>query len=104
MLMQHPMRTILLTLPRDLEEEHIRREVFVFPVSKRLRENDSIRKAYHALMRTLENNNCGLEEEDEEDMDLFDMNVENGEDVVDENVIESKLIGSSLFCIHLEKL
>jgi len=30
--------------------------------------------------------------------------VENKADVVDENVIESKLIGSPLFCGHLEKL
>ena len=55
-------------------------------------------------MRTLENNNCGLEEENDEDMDLVNMDVDNGEEVVDENIIESKLIGSPLFCVHLEKL
>jgi len=42
-------------------------------------------------MRTLENNNCGLEEENDEDMDVVDMDVDNGEEVVDENIIESKL-------------
>jgi len=32
------------------------------------------------------------------------MDVDNGEEVVDEDIIESKLIGSPLFCVHLEKL
>jgi len=55
-----------------------------------LRETDLIRKGCNALMRTLESNNCGLEEVEDEDMELADMDVENPEEnVVDENIIES---------------
>jgi len=84
---------------------HKKREVFVSQVSKRLRESDLIRKGYNALMRTLENNSCELEEEENEVMDEVNMDVDYAdEEVVDENIIESKVIGSALFCIHLEKL
>ena len=69
-----------------------------------MRETDLIRKGCNALMRTLDNNDCGLEEEDDENMDLAEMDVDNGEEVDDDDIIESKLIGSPLFCVHLEKL
>jgi len=59
-----------------------------------------IRKGYNALMRTLENNNCGLEEEEDEDMDLDDMDVDNGEEVVDENNVESKIDRRVSLVVH----
>jgi len=59
-------------------------------------------KGLQCLDKDIGNNNCGLEEENDQDMD--DIYVDNGEQVVDGNIIESKLIGSPLFCVHLEKL
>jgi len=64
-------------------------------VSKRLRETDLIRKAMHALNRTLENNDC-------EFVDTDEMDLEDEEDLdTNSNVIESKLIGGPLFCVNL---
>ena len=83
---------------------HKKKEVFVSQVSKRLRESDLIRKGYNALMRTLENKNCGLEEVDEENTGVVDMDIDVEEDDIDDNAIESKLSVSPLFCVHLEKL
>jgi len=61
-------------------------------------------KGLQCLDKDIGNNNCGLEEENDQDMDFVDIYVDNGEQVVDGNIIESKLIGSPLFCVHLEKL
>jgi len=55
--MQHQMKKILLILQENLDDEHIKKEVFVSQLSKRLQESDLIQKAYAALMHTLDNNN-----------------------------------------------
>ena len=89
---------------RPARRAHKKKEIFVSQVSHRLRESDLIRKGYNALMRTMENKNCGLEEVDEENMDLVDMDVDVEDNDIDDNEIDSKLIGSPLFCVHLKKL
>jgi len=61
--------------------------VFVSQVSKRIRESDLIRKAYHALLRSLDNKNCNFEEL--EDIYMMDVDISNEEDELVEGVIES---------------
>jgi len=65
--------------------------VFVSQVSKRLRETDLIRKAYKALMRTLDTNNSVLEEAEDNVMD--NMDIDNEDNIGEDNEIQSKLIG-----------
>ena len=101
MWMQHQMKTTLLTLQRDLEREHTKREVFVSQVSKRLRESDLIRKAYNALSRTLNHENSQFVEM--EDMDVFEAEEIDDEDIgIEEDIIQSELIGKPLFHMHLD--
>jgi len=72
----------------------------VSQVSKWLRESDLIHKAYFALMRTIENNNCV--ESLEDDMDVIE--VLDGEDIVEDGYedIESKTVGKPLFIVNLD--
>ena len=60
-----------------------------------MRETDLIRKAYHTLTRTLQNNNSDFMES--EDMVVDDIDMENDEESDD---IESKLIGRPLFHVN----
>jgi len=56
-------------------------------------------------MRTLKNNDCGLDQVDEEDVGLNDMDVECGDDEFSDYIpIESKLCFGPLFCLHFEML
>jgi len=75
--------------------------VFVSQVSKRLRETDLIRKAYNALQRTLDTNKSVTVEADDNVMD--NMDIENEDNTVEDNEIQSKLIGKPLFCVNLDK-
>jgi len=72
----------------------------VSQVSKWLRESDLISKAYSALMRTMDNNNCV--EILEDDMDVIE--VLDGEDIVEDGYedIESKTVGKPLFIVNLD--
>jgi len=65
---------------------------FLFYKSKRLRESDLIRKAYHALLRSMDNKNCSFEES--EDIVMMDVDSTNEEEEMVEGVIESRLIGN----------
>jgi len=60
-----------------------------------LRESDLIRKGYNALMRTLKNKNCGLEEVDEENMGLVDMDVD-----VEDMILMTMLLNLNLVSVH----
>jgi len=64
-----------------------KREVFVFQVSKHLRKTDQIRKAYHALSRTFNNNNS--ETLEGKNMDMLHIGIANKQDVFGEKLIES---------------
>ncbi len=77
-----------------------KKEVFVSQVSKWLRESDLICKAYSALMRTMENNNCI--ESLEDDMDVIE--VPDDEDILEDGYedIESKTVGKPLFIVNLD--
>jgi len=88
-------------LPKDQEEEHIKKGSVVSQVSKRLRETDLIRKAYNALQRTLDTNKSVTVEADDNVMD--NMDIENEDNTVEDNEIQSKLIGKPLFCVNLDK-
>jgi len=76
---------------------HKKREVFVSQVSKQLRETDLIRKAYAALMCTLESNEYpGMQ------TDLNDLLADEDDDIGCEHIsgieeIESRLVGRALF-------
>jgi len=78
-----------------------KREVFVSQVSKRLRETDLIRKPYKALMRTLDTNNSVSEEAEDNVMDIMD--TDNEHNIIEDNEIQSKLIGQPLFHVNLGK-
>jgi len=49
---------------RPGKRAHKKKEVFVAQVSKRLRESDLIRKAYHALLRSMDTKSSYDESED----------------------------------------
>jgi len=72
----------------------------VSQVSKRLRESDLIHKAYNPLARTLETENTKFVEM--EDAEMFESEDTDDEEIEnDDDLIESKLIGKPLFCVHL---
>jgi len=74
--------------------------VFVSQVSKRLRESDLIRKAYYALVHTIDNNQSQyVEMEDTIFLENDDDNEGNGDE--ESSIIDSKLIGRPLFHINL---
>jgi len=70
-------------------------------VSKRLRESDLIRKAYAALMQTMDNTN--VQEDKDVEISLMQPMSDN-EDVEEEGFedIDSKLIGRPLFVVNLD--
>jgi len=70
---------------RPGKRAHKKKEVFVSQVSKRLKESDLIRKAYHALLRSLDNKDCNFEES--EDIGMMDVDSTNEEEEVVEGVL-----------------
>jgi len=77
------------------------KKVFVSQVSKRLRESDLIRKAYAALMQTMDNTNV----QEDKDVEIILMQpMSDNEDVEEEGFedIDSKLIGRPLFVVNLD--
>ena len=76
-----------------------KKEVFVSQVSKWLRESDLICKAYSALMRTMENNNCI--ESLEDDMDVIEV-PDDLKMAMKYEDIASKTVGKPLFIVNLD--